>query len=196
MRQKSAEKENSILDAATQVFSLHGFAESQVSTVAQAAGMATGSIYLYFKSKDEVLFGIFNRMWQELLKNMQDLQCQDSKVFFARQLGCFFDKLVQNAQLTRLYLNEHHRFLSQPSQPGYSAYMECVRLGVESYRQIANDKLQLDPLHMSTARAFLFGGVRAVLEISLHVPSEAHGKLRTQMLQLALSAIQVEDSNA
>lgn len=196
MRAKSPDKENAILDAATHVFSKHGFAESQVSSVAHAAGLATGSIYLYFKSKEDVLYGIFNRMWLELLQSMQDLQCNDSKEFLSHQLECFFDKLVQNAELTRLYLNEHHRFLIQPLQPGFTAYQECVRLGEECYCHIMGDKHVLDPIQMSAARAFLFGGVRALLEISLHVPPEAHSMLRSQMLQLALSAIQVEDSHA
>jgi TetR/AcrR family fatty acid metabolism transcriptional regulator len=55
------DKRDRILDAATKVFAKHGFFASQVADVAKGAGVAAGTVYLYFKSKDDLLLSLFER---------------------------------------------------------------------------------------------------------------------------------------
>src|SRR5690349_4069857 len=52
-------KRERILDAAVKVFAAEGFYNAKVSQIAQAAGVADGTIYLYFKSKDDLLIQLF-----------------------------------------------------------------------------------------------------------------------------------------
>lgn len=56
-----ADKHDAILRAATRVFARHGFFNAQVADVAREAGVAAGTVYLYFKSKDDLLASIFER---------------------------------------------------------------------------------------------------------------------------------------
>jgi AcrR family transcriptional regulator len=63
-QQLIAARRNQILDAATQVFAEKGFHRATVRAVAQAAGVADGTIYTYFASKDELLIGILDRLNQ------------------------------------------------------------------------------------------------------------------------------------
>ena len=63
----AAEKRDAILKAATGVFARRGFFQSQVADVARAAGIAAGTVYLYFRSKDELLVSIFERTMRETL---------------------------------------------------------------------------------------------------------------------------------
>ena len=63
----AAEKRDAILKAATRVFARRGFFQSQVADVARAAGIAAGTVYLYFRSKDELLVSIFERTMRETL---------------------------------------------------------------------------------------------------------------------------------
>ena len=65
--QGAAEKRDAILKAATQVFARRGFHQAQVADVARAAGIAAGTVYLYFRSKDELLVSIFERTMRETL---------------------------------------------------------------------------------------------------------------------------------
>lgn len=51
-----------ILDAATQVFSEKGFHAATIRDIARAAGIADGTIYIYFKNKSDLLLGILNRL--------------------------------------------------------------------------------------------------------------------------------------
>src|SRR5262249_51656006 len=52
-------KRERILDAAVRVFAQEGFYNAKVSQIAHAAGVADGTIYLYFKSKDDLLISLF-----------------------------------------------------------------------------------------------------------------------------------------
>ena len=56
-----ADKHDAILRAATRVFARHGFFNAQVADVAREAGVAAGTVYLYFRSKDDLLASIFER---------------------------------------------------------------------------------------------------------------------------------------
>jgi TetR/AcrR family fatty acid metabolism transcriptional regulator len=62
-----ADKHAAILRAATKVFAERGFFNAQVADVARAAGVAAGTVYLYFKGKDDLLVTIFERTMSEAL---------------------------------------------------------------------------------------------------------------------------------
>ena len=55
------DKREAILRAATKVFAESGYFNSKVADVARVAGVADGTVYLYFKSKEEILRSIFER---------------------------------------------------------------------------------------------------------------------------------------
>src|SRR5215510_9890643 len=61
------EKREAILRAATDVFAERGFFNAQVADVARAAGVAAGTVYLYFRSKDDLLVSIFERTMRDAL---------------------------------------------------------------------------------------------------------------------------------
>jgi TetR/AcrR family transcriptional regulator, fatty acid metabolism regulator protein len=58
-------KRDAILRAAIDVFASRGYFNAQVADVARAAGVAAGTVYLYFKSKDHLLVSIFERSMRE-----------------------------------------------------------------------------------------------------------------------------------
>jgi TetR/AcrR family fatty acid metabolism transcriptional regulator len=61
------DKRDRILNAATKVFAKHGFFASQVADVAKSAGVAAGTVYLYFKSKDDLLLSLFERTMRDAI---------------------------------------------------------------------------------------------------------------------------------
>jgi TetR/AcrR family fatty acid metabolism transcriptional regulator len=66
-RQERADKRAAILRAAIDVFAGRGFFNAQVADVARAAGVAAGTVYLYFRSKDDLLVSIFERTVREAI---------------------------------------------------------------------------------------------------------------------------------
>lgn len=60
-------KREAILRAAIDVFANRGYFNAQVADVARSAGVAAGTVYLYFRSKDDLLISIFERGMKEAL---------------------------------------------------------------------------------------------------------------------------------
>ena len=58
-------KRDAILRAAIDIFAERGYFNAQVADVARAAGVAAGTVYLYFRSKDDLLVSIFERSMRE-----------------------------------------------------------------------------------------------------------------------------------
>jgi TetR/AcrR family transcriptional regulator, fatty acid metabolism regulator protein len=61
------DKRDALLRAATDTFAAHGFFNAQVADIARAAGVAAGTVYLYFRSKDDLLISIFERTMRETI---------------------------------------------------------------------------------------------------------------------------------
>ena len=66
VRPREGDKRRRIIDAAVNVFSERGFFNSRVNDVAEAAGVAGGTIYLYFKNKDDLLISVFDSNGHDL----------------------------------------------------------------------------------------------------------------------------------
>jgi TetR/AcrR family fatty acid metabolism transcriptional regulator len=62
------DKRDAILRAAIKVFARHGYFHSQVADVARVAGVAAGTVYLYFRSKDDLLVSIFERTMRDAIE--------------------------------------------------------------------------------------------------------------------------------
>jgi TetR/AcrR family fatty acid metabolism transcriptional regulator len=61
------DKRDAILRAAIDTFAARGFFNAQVADVARAAGVAAGTVYLYFRGKDDLLVSIFERSMTEAI---------------------------------------------------------------------------------------------------------------------------------
>ena len=61
------DKREAILRAAIRVFAHNGYFNSKVADIAREAGVADGTVYLYFKSKEEILHSIFDRSMEEAI---------------------------------------------------------------------------------------------------------------------------------
>jgi len=67
-RRRTDDKRHRILQAATRVFARKGYFGARVSEVARRAGVADGTIYLYFKSKEDILVALFDEVMAEHLE--------------------------------------------------------------------------------------------------------------------------------
>ena len=66
-RAERPDKRDAILRAAIDTFAARGFFTAQVADVARAAGVAAGTVYLYFRGKDDLLVSIFERTMKEAI---------------------------------------------------------------------------------------------------------------------------------
>jgi TetR/AcrR family fatty acid metabolism transcriptional regulator len=68
---RGEEKYRMILNAAKQVFAMEGFYNSKVSEIAREAHVADGTIYLYFKNKDDILISLFEEELTRIIKTVK-----------------------------------------------------------------------------------------------------------------------------
>lgn len=66
-RPDKADKRDAILRAAIDTFAARGFFTAQVADIARAAGVAAGTVYLYFRGKDDLLISIFDRTMKDAI---------------------------------------------------------------------------------------------------------------------------------
>lgn len=90
-------KYHRILEAAVKVFARQGFRQSTVSQIAKEAGVADGTIYLYFKNKDDILVHFFS------FKAKQVFDC------FRKEVGRGADSAGKLRNLVRIHLAEFQR---------------------------------------------------------------------------------------
>jgi hypothetical protein len=64
-RKRSDDKRRRILQAAVKVFARKGYFAARVAEIAQRAGVADGTIYLYFRGKEDILVSLFDELMAE-----------------------------------------------------------------------------------------------------------------------------------
>src|SRR3954452_21947926 len=67
---RTGDKRERILAAAERIFARHGFFAARVSEIAKDAGVADGTIYLYFKSKDDLLISLFESRMEQVNRTL------------------------------------------------------------------------------------------------------------------------------
>jgi AcrR family transcriptional regulator len=71
-RPRSDKKRKAILDAAVEIFADRGIAHAPTSAISCAAGVAEGTLFTYFKTKDELLNELYREMRNEIDREMAD----------------------------------------------------------------------------------------------------------------------------
>ena len=102
---RSPEKYAAILRAATKVFARNGFFNSKVTDVAREAGVADGTVYLYFKNKDDILISLFNQTMDEAIAaGRQTLPAMSDPIAKLRQVAYLhLDRLGRDRNLAVVF---------------------------------------------------------------------------------------------
>jgi TetR/AcrR family fatty acid metabolism transcriptional regulator len=153
---RGGDKRERILRAAVRVFAKNGFYDTRVSEVAKAAGVADGTIYLYFKSKDELLLSLFEDRVETLLSHMKTelSKCASAPAKLRRiieiQLG-ILEGERDLAEVFTVILRQSTKLLKQYAAPKFTAYLESIA-GVVSEGQAAGDfRSDVPPLLVARA---------------------------------------------
>ena len=109
-------KYKQIVDAAVVVIAENGFHQAQVSKIAKEAGVADGTIYLYFKNKEDILISVFREKMAIFVNNVEVIMKKDidtsEKLF--RMIDNHFRVLHEDRQLaivTQLELRQSNKEL-------------------------------------------------------------------------------------
>jgi TetR/AcrR family fatty acid metabolism transcriptional regulator len=130
-KKPTGDKRTRILTAAVKVFAKNGFHATRVSEVAKAAGVADGTIYLYFKSKEELLVSLFEDRVEKLLSFMREELPKEPdaptrlRAVIDMQLG-----LVEGerdlAEVITVIFRQSTRLMKEFATPRFSAYLDAI----------------------------------------------------------------------
>jgi TetR/AcrR family fatty acid metabolism transcriptional regulator len=124
-------KRERILRAAIKVFARKGFYSTRVSEIAKAASVADGTIYLYFKNKDDVLISIFQDHTTKLIALMSEAIARETgfeaklRVCVDIQLG-LLDGSRELAEVVTVNLRQSAKLLKQYGAPLFGRYLETL----------------------------------------------------------------------
>ena len=158
---KDPDKPQQIVEAAIRVFARNGYYNSRVSDIAREAGIASGTIYLYFKTKDEILVTLFrDRMAAFVAQLRREIAAEPDPVAKIRRLvGVHFAVLEQNpalAEVVQVELRQGHKFFRGASAHEVSAYFELIGSILEE--GVAAGRFHAD-LPVKVATKMLFGAM-------------------------------------
>lgn len=127
-----SDKREAILRAAISVFARCGYFNSKVADIAREAGVADGTVYLYFKSKEEILHSIFDRSVEDALgaarKRVEQLTDPREKL---RQIALMhLERLGADRDLAVVFqveLRGSTKFMEEFSAAGFAEYLALIR---------------------------------------------------------------------
>lgn len=130
MPKDRSDKRRIITEAAVEVFAQKGFHQARVSDVARRAGVADGTIYLYFKNKEDLLLSIFEEKMKVLLTGLGEaLEGIDDPIERIRSFACFHLSTVRKNRATAEVLQVELR-LSKKFMKEYRPEKLWAYLGV------------------------------------------------------------------
>ena len=160
-RERANGKYEAILRAAIKVFAGGGFFNSKVADVAREAGVADGTVYLYFKNKDDILVSIFNYYMEEALAagRARLAETDDPIEKLSRIVHAHLERLGRDRNLAIVFqveLRSSTKFMEQFSATKVAEYLEMIRSVIEEGQRRGVFRPELNPKIVSKV---LFGAL-------------------------------------
>jgi TetR/AcrR family fatty acid metabolism transcriptional regulator len=160
-RAATADKRAAILRAAIKVFAQKGYFNSKVADIAKEAGIADGTVYLYFKSKDEILHSIFDRAMEEFIaegkREIAAIKEPDRRLKRIAQLH--LERLGADRDLAVVFqveLRGSTKFMEEFSGGGFAEYLDIIRQTIAEGQKSGVFRADLKPI---TAAKILYGAL-------------------------------------
>ena len=160
-RAPRGDKRDAILRAAIRTFARHGFFGAQVADVARTAGVAAGTVYLYFRSKDDLLVSIFERVMSEAIaEGRAALAGVDDPVERLRRIArLHLDRLGRDRDLAVVFqveLRQTTKFMERFSNTLLREYLGILRDVIADGQAAGAIRASVNP---TLAAKMLFGAL-------------------------------------
>ena len=130
-KRKDNEKHHRIIEAATKVFAKNGFYQSKIAQIAKEAGVADGTIYIYFENKDDILISLFEEQMKAVLDNMAlqitkiDDPAEKLEIFASTHLG-LIEKNKDLAVIIQVELRQSGKFMKEYKNERFLEYLDII----------------------------------------------------------------------
>jgi TetR/AcrR family fatty acid metabolism transcriptional regulator len=159
-RAERSDKRDLLLRAAIDTFAARGFFNAQVADVARAAGVAAGTVYLYFRSKDDLLISIFERTMTDAIaegrRSIENLSDASARLRAIARMH--LDRLGRDRALAvvlQVELRQSTKFMERFSTTELREYLGVIRDVIAQGQQTGVFRTDIN----STFAAKLFFGM-------------------------------------
>ena len=155
---RGGDKRERILAAAERVFARRGFFASRVSEIAKDAGVADGTIYLYFKSKDDLLISLFENRMKQVNAALRAAIANEKQVlgqlraFIKTYLQLIHDEPAATEVLT-IELRQSNKFMKEYENAEFADFLRMLG-GLISKGQDAGELDDGVPAHIVARMIF------------------------------------------
>jgi len=130
-RGAAKDKHEKILKAAIKVFAKNGFHNSKISQIAKEAGVADGTIYLYFKNKDDILIKVFEEQLEIVIEIFNEKLVgidnpEDKLRAFIKMHMELMEKHKALAEVISVELRQSHKFMKEYVPTRFAEYLNIV----------------------------------------------------------------------
>ncbi len=158
---KNKEKYLRIIGAATRVFARRGFYQAKVSEIAREAGVADGTIYLYFENKDDILISLFEEQMKIVLTNMREqVEATENPIEKIERFALCHLKLIEQnkdmAEIIQVELRQSTKFMKSYKNEHFAEYLDLIADIVRKGQQKSLFKKDVIP---DLAKRALFGAL-------------------------------------
>jgi len=170
MEQKNKNnKYNLILEAAVKVFAANGFYNSTISQIAKEAGVADGTIYLYFKSKDDIMSNFFSYKTKQVFDRFREVvELADDAVEKLRNLvRRHLEEFQADRNMAVVFHNEARQFHQGDVQISDITQMYLDILGEIIEKGQEEGKMRRD-LYISLVKRYIIGAIDEVINTWVH----------------------------
>lgn len=157
---QAGDKRERILAAAERIFARHGFFAAKVSDVAKEAGVADGTIYLYFKNKDDLLISLFENRMQQVNTELRAAIDRVKTKGPLEQLRTFIKTYLQlvhdepaAAEVLTIELRQSSKFMKEYENPQFADYLRLLG-GIVAAAQDKGDIASDIPSHVAARMIF------------------------------------------
>jgi len=125
------DKHQKIIDAAVRVFAEKGFFSSRISDIAKQAGVADGTIYLYFNNKYDILISLFEEEIGKIILEVKHLLDQEEdprrmlEIFIAQHLE-MVRKKKSLAEVLQMELRQSNKFMREYRNTKFIEYINII----------------------------------------------------------------------
>ena len=172
MRIKEGNKEKDILEAAIKVFAEKGYYKSKISKIADVANVATGSVYVYYENKEDILLKIFEQLWGNIYQEAQRIKTTNLSPMEKLEslIDMAFDTFMENTSLAIVYINEQSNLIQYSPQKFTDNYEKFLDLCEDIIRDGIKKGVMTEDIDVQIFRNYFLGGFRNLLHHWAHDP--------------------------
>jgi TetR/AcrR family fatty acid metabolism transcriptional regulator len=193
-RQRSSrggDKRERILAAAVRVFATHGFYTAKISQVAREASVADGTIYLYFKNKDDLLISTFEDRMRFLIARLSnELEPETIPVVALRKIIDLHLRLAIDdrhlAKFITVELRQSSKFIREYSNELFSEYLSMVCDVIMQGQETGAFRPDIEPRIVTRAFFGALDEATLALALSRHEVTEAQVARQARELEKLL----------